>query len=63
MAKCNERCEYIVEFLQLYHQHSALWNVKSTKYSDRNLKNIRYYYLKNKRKLTQSRQRSWEKEN
>jgi len=45
MAKRNEDREFIIELLQLYRQHTALWKVKSTEYSDRNLKNEAYNVL------------------
>lgn len=45
MATRNEDREFIIELLQLYRQHPALWKVKSTEYSDRNLKNDAYKVL------------------
>lgn len=45
MAKRNEDREFITEFLHLYHDYPALWKIKSTEYSDRNLKNNAYKAL------------------
>ncbi|KAL4149133.1 hypothetical protein QTP88_003142 [Uroleucon formosanum] len=45
MAKRNEDIEIIIELLKLYRQHTALPKVKSTEYSDRNLKNEAYNVL------------------
>lgn len=50
MAKRNKDSEFIIEILQLYCQHTALWKVKSTEYSDRNLKNEAYKVLTEKYK-------------
>ncbi|XP_066152069.1 uncharacterized protein [Euwallacea fornicatus] len=45
MAKRNKDREFVIEFLQLYREYPALWKIKSTEYSDRNLKDNAYKVL------------------